>query len=56
MITAKTSYPKTIRFTSKKQKDAAKRLAAKKNQSLNGYVLSLLDKEIELEKQPSSIK
>lgn len=49
-VTKKTNYPKTIRFTSKKQMHAAKRLASKKNQSLNGYILSLLDREIELEK------
>lgn len=49
MTKAKQNYPKTIRFTSKKQMHAAKKIAAKNNQSLNGYILSLLDKEIELE-------
>ena len=50
MVTTKQSYPKTIRFTSKAQKNEAKRLAAKSNQSLNGYILSLIDRERELEK------
>lgn len=50
MVTTKTNYPKTIRFTSKSQKNDAKRLAAENNQSLNGYILSLIDRERELEK------
>ena len=56
MVTTKQIYPKTIRFTSKKQMHAAKRIAAKKNQSLNGFILSLVDREIEidLEKEKQS--
>lgn len=53
MVNTKASYPKTIRFTSKAQKNDAKRLAAKSNQSLNGYILSLIDREREAEKQKS---
>lgn len=49
MTTTKQSYPKTIRFTSKKQKDAAKKLAAKSNQSLNGWLLSYVDEQIRLD-------
>jgi hypothetical protein len=43
MNTEKTSYPTIIRFSSKIQVHELKKLAKKSNQSVNGYVLSLVD-------------
>jgi hypothetical protein len=41
-----------LRFRTKTQKNTAKRLAKRNRDSLNEYILSLIDKEIELKKKP----
>ncbi len=44
-----------LRFKTKTQKNAAKRLAIKNRFSINEYILFLIDKDIELAKSPASI-
>ena len=42
------TYSFPLRFKDKKQKNDAKKLAKKSNQSLNGYLLSFIESQIEL--------
>lgn len=44
------SYPFVVRFTTKEQKNAAKRLAKKNHRSLSSYILLLVDQDREIEK------
>lgn len=48
------SFP--LRFSSKQQKNDAKRLAKKSNQSLNGYLLSFIESQREVNKEVLSTK
>ncbi len=45
-----------LRFRTKTQKNTAKRLAKKQRDSMNEYILSLIDKDIELQKIKHSPK
>lgn len=45
------TYPLSVRFSSKEQKNETKRLAKKDGRSINSYLLSLIDEKRELNKQ-----